>query len=212
MTFAFTRLDVMSWFPRRQTLLPLAFVLVVGILLPVPGMAVVASAFVTSLMLSAPFLGDERDHLDTLYGVLPISRRAVVIGRALSILIYGVVAMAIATVTTLGVAAVRGTPVAAELWGMGYAAAFAVIGVSVGVQLPVLFRVGYSRGRLVVYAPALVLAAAAWASQTFGLVDGDAIASIPPALGIGVCVAVGALGIIIGTAIAVRTYSTRQLR
>ncbi|MER7448200.1 hypothetical protein [Microbacterium sp. NPDC097977] len=34
----------------------------------------------TSLMLSGPFLGDERDHLCTLYGILPISRRVVVVG------------------------------------------------------------------------------------------------------------------------------------
>src|SRR5690606_8383979 len=98
MSFAFTRFDLMSWFPRRQTLLPLAFIAVVGILFPVPGIAVAASALVTSLMLTAPFLGDERDRLDTLYGVLPISRRAIVVGRALSVLVYGVIAMIIATI------------------------------------------------------------------------------------------------------------------
>ncbi|KNY04031.1 ABC-2 transporter permease [Microbacterium sp. GCS4] len=212
MTFAFTRLDLMSWLPRRQSLLPLAFIVVVGILLPVPGMAIVASAFVTSLMLSAPFLGDERDHLDTLYGVLPISRRAVVTGRALSIVLYGIIAMAVATVTTLVVAAARGTTVAPEVLGLGFAAAFAVVGVAVGVQLPVLFRVGYSRGRLMVYAPALLLAAGAWISQTFGLVDGDVIGAIPPALGLGVCVAVGVVGLVVGVAVAVRLYSTRELR
>ncbi|WP_144875146.1 ABC-2 transporter permease [Microbacterium sp. 1.5R] len=212
MTLAFTRLDVMSWFPRRQTLLPLAFVVVVGLVLPIPGMAIVAAAFVTSLMLSAPFLGDERDHLDTLYGILPLSRRAVVIGRLLSILIYGVIAMAIATVTTLAVAAARGATVAPEFLGICFAAAFAVMGIAVGVQLPVLFRVGYSRGRLMVYAPALLLAAAAWASQAFGLVDGDLIGTIPPALGLSVCVAVGVVGIVVGTILAVRLYSTRELR
>lgn len=212
MTFAFTRLDVMSWFPRRQSLLPLAFIVVVGILLPVPGMAIVASAFVTSLMLSAPFLGDERDHLDTLYGVLPISRRAVVVGRALSIVLYGVIAMAVATVTTLAVAAVRGSTVAPEVLGLGFAAAFAVVGVAVGIQLPVLFRVGYSRGRLMVYAPALLLAAGAWISQTFGLIDGDVVGAIPPILGLGVCVALGVVGLVVGVALAVRLYSTRELR
>lgn len=212
MTFAFTKLDLMSWFPRRQTLLPLAFIVVVGIVLPVPGMAIAASAFVTSLMLSGPFLGDERDHLDTLYGILPISRRVVVVGRTLSILIYGVVAMFVATVTTLSVAAVRGTSVAPEFLGIGYAAAFAIIGISVGVQLPVLFRIGYSRGRLMVYAPTLLIAGAAWLAQATGAIDGDAIGAIPPALGLGACVAVGVLGIVIGTITAVRLYSTRELR
>lgn len=211
MTFAFTRFDLMSWFPRRQTLLPLAFIVVVGILLPVPGMAIAASAFVTSLMLSAPFLGDERDHLDTLYGVLPISRRAVVIGRALSLLLYGVVAMIIATVATLAVATARGTTIAPELLMIGYAAAFAVVGLSLGVQLPVLFRVGYSRGRLMVYAPTLLIAGSAWAAQSLGLIDSTALSSIPVELVVGVCTAIGALGIIIGTVLAIRLYATREL-
>lgn len=211
MSFAFTRFDVMSWFPRRQTLLPLAFIVVVGIILPVPGMAIVASAFVTSLMLSAPFLGDERDRLDTLYGVLPISRRAIVVGRALSILVYGVLAMIIATVVTLGVAAVRGTVITPELLMIGYAAALAIVGLSIGVQLPVLFRVGYSRGRFMVYAPAIVIAGAAWIAQAVG-VDGDVVGSIPLAMGIGICAAIGVLGIVIGTVFAVRIYSRRELR
>lgn len=212
MTFAFARLDVISWFPRRQTLLPLAFIVVVGIVLPLPGMAIIAAAFVTALMLSAPFLGDERDGLDTLYGILPISRRTVVVGRALSILLYGVIAMGIAALTTVVVAAVRGIAVPLELMGLGFAAAFAVIGVSLGVQLPVLFRVGYSRGRLAVYAPALVLAAGAWASQALGLLDGDMIGAIPPALAVGVCVGVGIIGLVVGIVVAVRAYSTRAVR
>lgn len=212
MTLAFTRFDLMSWFPRRQTLLPLAFIVVVGILLPVPGMAIAAAAFVTSLILSAPFLGDERDHLDTLYGVLPLSRRAVVVGRALSILAYGVVALIVATVAMLGVAAVRGTAITPELLAIGYALAFAIIGLSLGVQLPVLFRIGYSRGRLVVYAPTLLIAGAAWVGQATGMIDGEALSSITPGLAVGVCVAIGAVGIIVGTIAAIRLYATRELR
>ena len=211
MSIAFTRFDLMSWFPRKQTLLPLAFIALVGIVLPIPGMAIVASAFVTSLMLSAPFLGDERDRLDTLYGILPISRRSIVSGRAMAILLYGVAAMIIATITTLSVAAIRGTTIAPEVLAIGYAAAFAIIGLSVGVQLPVLFRVGYSRGRLMVYAPVLLIAGGAWITQATGIIDGDTIGAIPLGLGVGACLIVGALGIIIGTAVAARLYQTREL-
>ncbi|TFV84472.1 ABC-2 transporter permease [Microbacterium sp. dk485] len=212
MTLAFTRFDLMSWFAQRQMLLALALIVVVGIIIPVPGMAIVASAFVTSMMLSTPFLGDERDRLDTLYGVLPVSRRAIVVGRALSILLYGVVALIVATLATLGVAAVRGTMIAPELLAIAYAAAFAIVGLSIGVQLPVLFRVGYSRGRLMVYAPTILIVGAAWIAQAAGVIDGDVLGSIPFALGLGICAAIGVLGIVVGTLIAVRLYSTRELR
>jgi ABC-2 family transporter protein len=212
MSFAFTRFDLMSWFAQRQTLLALALIVVVGILVPVPGMAIIASALVTSLMLSTPFLGDERDRLDTLYGVLPISRRAIVVGRALSILVYGVVALVVATAATLGVAVVRGAMIAPDLLAIAYAAAFAIVGLSIAAQLPVLFRVGYSRGRLMVYAPTILIVGAAWIAQAVGVIDGEALGSIPFALGLGVCAAIGVLGILIGTVVAVRLYVRRELR
>ena len=94
---------------------------------------------------------------------------------------------------------------------IGYAASLAIVGLSIGVQLPVLFRVGYSRGRFIVYAPAIVIAGAAWIAQAVG-VDGDVIGSIPLAVGLSICAIVGALGIVIGTALAVRVYSRRELR
>ncbi|WP_314427259.1 hypothetical protein [uncultured Microbacterium sp.] len=46
MTLAFARFDLRSWFPRRQTLLPLAFIALVGIVLPVPGMAIGAAGMI----------------------------------------------------------------------------------------------------------------------------------------------------------------------
>ncbi|KAA9156418.1 ABC-2 transporter permease [Microbacterium lushaniae] len=150
--------------------------------------------------------------LDTLYGVLPVSRRAIVVGRALSILVYGVVALIVATVATLVVAAVRGTPLAPELLAIAYAAALAIVGLSIGVQLPVLFRVGYSRGRFMVYAPTILIVGAAWIVQASGVIDGVVLGSIPFALGLGICATIGVLGIVVGTLIAVRLYSTRELR
>ncbi len=212
MSIAFTRFDLMSWFAQRQTLIALALIVVVGIIVPVPGMAIITAALVTSLMLSTPFLGDERDRLDTLYGVLPISRGAIVVGRTLSILAYGVVAMLVATVVTLSVVAVRGTLIAPEVLAVAYAAAFAIVGLSIAVQLPVLFRMGYSRGRFMVYAPTVLIVGIAWIGQATGAIDGDSISSIPFGLGLGICVAIGVLGIIIGTILAVRLYSKRELR
>jgi len=80
------------------------------------------------------------------------------------------------------------------------------------VKLPVLFRVGYSRGRLVIYAPALFLAAGVWLSQTFGLFDADSVGTIPPTLAVGCCIAIGMVGIVIGTAVAIRMYASKDLR
>jgi len=172
MISAFTRLDLSSWFPRMQVALTLLFVVAIGVLLPVPGMAIMTAAIVASLMVSAPFLGDERGRLDTLYGVLPVSRSTVVIGRAL-----------------------------------------AFIGVSMAFQLPVLFRIGYSRGRLMAYAPVFVIVGLAWLLQAVGADEGFSAAF--EAFPVGALVAIGALigviGIICAIAVSARLYRTRQL-
>lgn len=211
MTLAFTRFDLRSWMPRKQTLLPLAFIAVVGIALPVPGMAVVASAIVTSMMISAPFLADERGRLETFYGVLPISRSRIVLGRALAILVYYALSSVIAVVTTYVVAFARGQTISFELVSVALAGGFAFIGLAMALQLPVLFRVGYARGRLVAYAPALVVAGILWVNQAMGVVEVEGVPVTPPlivAAGFGI----GAIGFAVGAIIALRMYSTRELR
>ncbi|WP_165817981.1 ABC-2 transporter permease [Microbacterium sp. Gd 4-13] len=208
----FARFDLASWLPRKQTILPLAFIVVVAAVLPVPGMAVVAAAFVASIMLSAPFLGDERGRLETLYGILPVSRGSVVFGRTLAILVFTAIAAAIALAATAVVALVRGDTVAAELMGVALAAGFAFIGLAMALQLPVLFRIGYARGRLVTYAPALAIAAFLWLNQALGLVDlADGVSASTAQL-IGAGVGLGLAGVVVGALLATRLYRTRELR
>jgi len=213
MTSAFTRLDLSSWFPRTQTILTLLFVAAVGVLLPVPGMAIMASAVVTSLMVSAPFLGDERGRLDTLYGVLPVSRRVVVLGRTLSLIAYYLAAAALATVVTVLSTMVRGGRVEPEFLLIAHAAALAFVGLSMALQLPVFFRIGYSRGRLMAYAPVFVVAGLAWLLQATGahVQFGKAFEGLPLATIVGVGVLIGAIGIVCAILVSARLYRTREL-
>jgi hypothetical protein len=213
MISAFTRLDLASWFPRTQTLLTLLFVIAVGALLPVPGMAIMASAVVTSLMVSAPFLGDERGRLDTLYGVLPVSRGTVVIGRTLSIIAYYLTASALATGVTVVVAVIRGGRVEPELLLIAHGAALAFVGLSMAIQLPVLFRIGYSRGRLVSYAPVFVIVGLAWLLQATGAhVPFQAVFDAVPVAAIaGFAALIGFIGIICAILVSARLYRTREL-
>lgn len=213
MISTFTRLDLSSWFPRTQTALTLLLTVAVGVLLPVPGMAIVASALITSLMVSAPFLGDERGHLDTLYGVLPVSRSTVVIGRSLSIIAYYLVAAALATIVTVISAVVRDGQVEIEVLLIAHAAALAFVGLSMALQLPVLFRIGYTRARLMAYAPAFVVAGLAWLLQATGahVPVQEAFNSVPVATISGIGALIGVVGIICAIIVSSRLYRTREL-
>ncbi|WP_221585982.1 ABC-2 transporter permease [Microbacterium sp. G2-8] len=213
MISTFTRLDLSSWFLRAQTILTLALVAAVGVLLPVPGMAIMASAAVTSLMVSAPFLGDERGRLDALYGVLPLSRNNVVVGRTLSILVYYLVSVALAIIVTFASARVRGAPFDSEILLIAGAASLAFVGLSMALQLPVFFRVGYSRGRLMAYAPVFVVAGSAWLLQATGshvnVLGAFAGLSIVGVASIGALI--GVIGVTCGLIAAARLYRVREL-
>lgn len=210
---SFIRFDLTSWLPRRQTLLLLGFVAVIGILLPVPGMAITGAAIVTSLMIATPFLGDERGRLDTLYGILPVSRSSVVVGRAGSIVVFALLASAIAFAVTVLMASVRGGSLDWGLLLVIQAVAVAFVGLSASIQLPVLFRIGYTRGRLISYAPALVIVGLAWVAQAIGVLEGvqEAAAGVPLPLVVGLGLTLGAVGIVVGVLVAVPLYRKREL-
>lgn len=213
MIATFAQFDLSSSFPRTQTLLTLLFVVVIGIVLPVPGMAIVAAALVTSLMLSAPFLGDERGRLDTLYGILPISRSTVMFGRALSIVVYYVAAASLATVITVMMAVVRGNDIPSEMMLIAHACAMAVFGLAMALQLPVFFRVGYSRGRFMSYTPVLVVAGGAWLPQATDLHLPllETMEGVPLPLIVCLGCGLGLAGVLVGAAASAVFYRTREL-
>jgi ABC-type transport system involved in multi-copper enzyme maturation permease subunit len=172
MTITFTRFDLHNAFGRGARLLgPLALVLLVSVLTPVPAIGISVAVAVGSLSAAGPFLADERDHLDTLYATLPLTRSAVVVGRYLTAIVVYLVAAAVATIATLSTGAIRGVPL--DLAGLAQAQAFgfSVVALVLSVQLPVFFGFGFSRARPMMYAPIAVLAAAAWGAGQLGAID-----------------------------------------
>lgn len=212
MTFVFARFDLQTWVLQKQALLPLAFIAVIAVILPVPGIAIIGAALVTSLVLSTAFLGDERGNLDTLYGILPVSRRSIVIGRTLSLVAYYLLAAAIATVVTYVVAAVRSETISVDLLLLLHAVALAIVGLSFSLQLPVFFRIGYARARYMAYAPSATLAAVAWLAQAMGAMDDlSNFESFPVLIVGGIAAVLGTVGVAIGALAAVAAYRRRSL-
>ena len=114
---------------------------------------------------------------------------------------------------TLAVAATRGSMPAAEILILAFAAAFAFVGLSMSIQLPVLFRLGYTRGRLIAYAPALAVAAVAWLAQATGALDGASplLEGVPVAVVAAGGALVGVVGIVVGMLAAAPIYARRQM-
>jgi hypothetical protein len=172
MIAAFARFDLRNTFGQgTRVLAPLAFVALVAVVFPLPALAVIGAVAVGSLIASGPFLADERGRLDTLYATLPVTRRHVVIGRYVTLVVLYLVAAAIASVVSLVAAGVRGAPFDGGAFVLAHAVGFLAVSVALAVQVPFFFSVGFTRARPMMYLPLAVLVAALWLTKNSGLFD-----------------------------------------
>jgi hypothetical protein len=214
MTFAFLRFDLRNALvPGGRILAPIAFAAVMAALVPIPAIAVATAVAVASLSASAPFLGDERGRLDVLYATLPVSRAAVVAGRYLMLVVLFLAVTVVAAAACAVTDAVRGTSFDVAALGSALAIGSLAVGLALAVQLPVFFRVGFTRARPMMYLPIVVLAGAAWLTGQVGA--GDALMDLAtgPVGTVAVAIAplVGAALLVASAALATRLYRGRTL-
>lgn len=212
MVLTFTRFDLASlWAQRARLLSPVLFVVAVTLLLPLPELAALAAFAVTTLFAATPFIADERSQLDTLYATLPITRRTVVLGRYL-LLLLGFVAVdllgtGLAALGTL----VRGDAVSTATLAEVQPVAFLATSVALGVQLPLFFALGYARARPMTFVPAVVLLGPLYLAYRLGWLDNLALPDLSSPLVMSTA-AVGGLAVLaLSAAASARLYARREL-
>jgi ABC-type transport system involved in multi-copper enzyme maturation permease subunit len=153
-TQAIVRLDLLTVRPYRKQLLVLVAVgLAITISMPDPSVALPAAAVYAALAAAYPFaIGDKAD-LSTLLGALPVRRSAVVLGRYLFATLTFLGAVVLATLAMLAVAAARSLPVEPATAAVLLATSFVVFALTVGIQFPLYFALGYTRARMLSYLP-----------------------------------------------------------
>lgn len=168
----FVRLDLRSLRTHAAKMILPALIIVVAATLQSHSAygPAVAGAIVALVTIPTYLFGDdERGRLDTLYGVLGISRRRVVGGRYAS----GLLLVVVLTAAGLALAPVAAVTLNAPLnWSAALsiaAACAACVAIVLAVELPVYFAVGATHARLAgIAAPALlvlgVFAVARWVS------------------------------------------------
>lgn len=153
-------LDLRSIAPyRRQLVIVLAVLAVVGFLLNPPNRVLAMIAIYSVLIGGYPFAMADRYDLDTLFAVLPLRRRVVLLGHYMTAVAVYLLLTAVGWLLVLGVAVVRS--VAFDTAGTGVLVAFSwmVFAVFVALQFPLFVRLGYTRARLVANLPIFVLVA-----------------------------------------------------
>ncbi|SDS66948.1 ABC-2 transporter permease [Microlunatus soli] len=218
MIATFTRFDLRNFATTQpaRVIIPLAFVVVFGATLPVPGMPILAGAIIASVTASYSFQGDERGLLDTLYATSPISRRAVTVGRYLSALAMAAAAIGLGVITTLVLSVVRDQQLSWPLIAIMLLGSYAIVAVALSVQLPWFFAMGFTRGRPMIFIPVAVIAVAGWIAGQTGMLSGRSSSTFgaidaPPALAVVAVLVLGTALLAASAALATRLYRNREL-
>lgn len=211
----FARFDIVNFAtPVKRVAPAILLVLVTTVATPWPVFAVGTAAIVMSLLVANPFAADERGHLDTLYATLPITRRNVVAGRYLALVLIYLVAALLATIAAIIITLVGGHSVDVVVLAAVNVAAFLVFAVSAALQLPFFFSVGSTRARPMIFIPAVVFGGSAVLATQTGLFSRtDLVAAVSMNLGTlwvaAPIIAVAAL--IASIAISAARYNRRAL-
>jgi hypothetical protein len=132
---------------RKQAFIVFAsFAVVAGLLADQPVRVVPALVLlVTSTVAVYPFIIGEKAGLETLYALLPVPRRTVLLGHYAWAMASFVATVVVGTAITLVFAAFEGVALSGHALYTMITLAWGLFAVNISIQLPVLIRWGYTR-------------------------------------------------------------------
>jgi hypothetical protein len=217
MIAAFTRFDIINFATTqvRRVLLPLLFVIVFGLAVPAGGLPVLVGAAVAVASVSYLFQADERGLLDTLYATASVSRRDVVIGRYLTVILYAIVAAVLGIAVSLVGGVIDHHSFGWPVLATALLGAFVVIAIGVSAQLPFYFALGFTKARPLMFIPIVLVGGAGVVAIQLGVlkgIGGDIVSwtvNNPAIDAIGLAAGIALL--VFSASIAVARYTRREL-
>lgn len=113
----------------------------------------------TTIFFTYTFAIGEKSNMDALYPTLAINRRTVVLGRYLFTLVLDIFFGFVSYATVFGILAALQRDFDALEFFIILIVMFVVCSIIQAVQLPIFFKLGYSKGRVLVYIPFAAFAA-----------------------------------------------------
>lgn len=215
MIATFTTFDILSFAtPLRRFLPSVAVVVVVAVIAPLPALAIPVAAALMALMAPQTFATDERGRLDTLYAILPISRRTVVAGRYLAVVILYLAMAAVATLAAVAVTLAQGASVPLGQLAVINLVCLVVLLLMISAQLPFFFGLGFARARPMMYLPLVAVSGAVWLAERFALrdaVDLEAVTRLHPAAVAAPLALVVVGAVVLSALLAAGRYEARSL-
>ncbi len=142
-----------------------ALAIIVGFVTRTPYVTVLIAMVISAAFSSFVFLVSEKNHLGRLYGILPLRKSELVLGRYLYTLLFGLGNVVAASLLTFVISIVTGKSLAFLDLSAYVCAAFLYFCLFASIVFPVYFRFGFSKNYLLTNVPLYVLYAVG-----FGLV------------------------------------------
>jgi hypothetical protein len=160
---SFARLDYMAIKPylTLKSLIPILFVIILvrfatGEQSVVIGMLSMYSA----IFASYPFAVSDKNGMDTLYATLPLRKSEVVIGRYIFVLFLNIAAgIAAFAVSAVSMIVLKEELLLKETF-ISIAACLFIFSLVEAFQLPIYFKLGYAKAKMLAYLPLVFFAAA----------------------------------------------------
>ncbi len=139
-----------------------ALAILLGVVTKTPYVAVLIAMVISAAFSSFVFLVSERNNLGRLYGILPLKKSELVLGRYLFTLLFGVANAITASLLTYVISLVTGHTVAFLDLSAYVCASFLYFCLFTAIVFPVYFRFGFSKNYLLTNVPLYVLYAAGY--------------------------------------------------
>ncbi|AUG75826.1 hypothetical protein CFP65_0905 [Kitasatospora sp. MMS16-BH015] len=129
---------------RTQALLVLGLMTLILARTPA-GLVPALALLLAPLVAVQPFVVADKSGLDTLYAVLPVPRRALVLGHYAWALASFLATAGTGTALALLLTRAEGTPFAGRTLATALTLSWALFALNIAIQLPLLLRYGYAR-------------------------------------------------------------------
>lgn len=171
-----TKLDFFTMKPQFFSYFALApMVLMFGFIGSSTPILCVTGAWFMALMASNIFAIQEKNNLDRLYGSVSVSLKDVVLGRYIFMVLNYLVAFLAIIAVNFGFAFYRNTQIEALDIVCGFSFSFFVFSIITGIQMPLYFKMGYTKAKVLSLIPFLAVMALmvipSFVSSLSGIVD-----------------------------------------
>lgn len=171
-----TKLDFFTMRPQFFSYFALApMVLMFGFIGSPTPILCVTGAWFMALMASNIFAIQEKNNLDRLYGSVSVSLKDIVLGRYIFMFLNYLVAFFAIIAVNFGFAFYRNTQIGALDIVCGFSFSFLVFSIITGIQMPLYFKMGYTKAKVLSLIPFLAVMALmvipSFISALSGIVD-----------------------------------------